>query len=173
MNYARGEAYALRGLAAVKNAKGDPDGALQTLEQAAMLQKQTPDARLDAQIHLARGVALHRLRQLPASREALEAALGVFRQADSLNELRATYGELASVLADMGNWREGYASSAQRSGNLRAHVSQSGRPALRDLESRVRHRGQGQRERTAGRVRTTPTSWRWRKASARATCNER
>jgi diguanylate cyclase (GGDEF)-like protein len=109
LNYARGEAYALRGLAAVKNAKGDPAGALQTLEQAAVLQRQTPDARLDAQILLARGVALHRLRQLPASLQALEAALEIFRQADSLNELRATYGELASVLADMGNWREGYA----------------------------------------------------------------
>ncbi|GFE86847.1 diguanylate cyclase [Steroidobacter agaridevorans] len=109
LNYPRGEAYALRGLAAVKNAKGDPNGALQTLEQAMVLQRQTPDARLNAQIQLARGVALHRLRQLPASAEALQAALGVFRQADSLSELRATYGELAAVLSDMGDWREGYA----------------------------------------------------------------
>ena len=112
LNYPRGEAYALRGLAAVKNAKGDPTGALQTLEQAAALQRQTPDARLNAQIQLARGVALHRLRQLPASAEALKSALEVFRQADSLNELRTTYGELASVLSDMGNWREGYAHMA-------------------------------------------------------------
>jgi len=109
LNYARGEAYALRGLAAVKNAKGDPNGALQTLEQAMALQRQTPDARLEAQIQLVRGVALHRLRQLTASAEALETALKVFRQADSLNELRATYGALAAVLSDMGNWREGYA----------------------------------------------------------------
>ncbi|HEY0684562.1 MAG TPA: diguanylate cyclase [Steroidobacter sp.] len=109
LNYVRGEAYALRGLAAVKNAKGDPQGALQILDQAEVLQKQTPDARLNAQILLARGVALHRLRQLPASAEALQAALKVFQQADSLNELRATYGELAAVHSDMGNWREGYA----------------------------------------------------------------
>lgn len=109
LSYLRGEAYALRGLAAVRNAKGDPRGALQVLDQAATLQKQTPDARLDAQILLARGVALHRLRQLPASVAALEDALEVFRQADSLNELRATYGELAAVFSDMGNWREGYA----------------------------------------------------------------
>lgn len=108
LNYARGEAYALRGLAAVKNAKGDPEGALQILDQATALQKQTPDARLDAQILLARGIALHKLKQLPASVAALEEALEVFRQADSLNELRATYGELAAVLADMGEWREGY-----------------------------------------------------------------
>ncbi|WP_331069393.1 tetratricopeptide repeat-containing diguanylate cyclase [Steroidobacter sp.] len=109
LKYARGEAYALRGLAAVKNAKGDPVGALQILEQAAVLQSRTPDARLNAQIHLARGVALHRLKQLPESAESLRTALEVFRQADSLNELRATYSELASVLSDMGNWREGYA----------------------------------------------------------------
>jgi diguanylate cyclase (GGDEF)-like protein len=109
LSYPRGEAYALRGMAAVKNAKGDPTGALQTLEQAMALQRQTPDARLNAQIQLARGVALHRLRQLPASAEALQSALAVFRQADSLSELRATYGELAAVLSDMGNWREGYA----------------------------------------------------------------
>lgn len=109
LNYPRGEAYALRGLAAVRNAKGDPQGALQILDQAEALQRQTPDARLNAQILLARGVALHRLRQLPASAAALQAALVVFRQADSLNELRATYGELAAVLSDMGNWREGYA----------------------------------------------------------------
>ncbi|MDY6947571.1 MAG: diguanylate cyclase [Pseudomonadota bacterium] len=109
LSYPRGEAYALRGLAAVKNAQGDPLGALETLDQASALQRQTPDARLNAQIELARGVALHHMRQLPASVEALQAALEVFRQADSLNELRATYGELAAVLSDMGNWRDGYA----------------------------------------------------------------
>lgn len=108
LNYPRGEAHALRGLAAVKNAKGDPQGALEILDHAATLQKQTPDARLNAQIQLARGIALHKLKQLPASVEALKEALQVFRQVDSLNELRATYSALAAVLADMGNWREGY-----------------------------------------------------------------
>ncbi|MET0534331.1 MAG: diguanylate cyclase [Steroidobacter sp.] len=108
LSYPRGEAHALRGLAAVKNAKGDPEGALVILEQAAALQKQTPDARLNAQIQLARGVSLHQLKRLPESVAALKEALAVFRQVDSLNELRTTYGELASALSDMGNWREGY-----------------------------------------------------------------
>ena len=108
LKYPRAEAYGLRGLAAVKNAKGDPHGALEILDRAAALQKQTPDARLDAQILLARGIALHQLKQLPASIEALQDALEVFRQADSLNELRATHGELAAVFAEMGAWREGY-----------------------------------------------------------------
>jgi len=109
LSYARGEAYALRGLGAVANAKGDPEGALATLERASGLQRQTPDARLHAQIQLARGIALHRLRRLSASVDALEEALAVFRQADSLTELRATHTELASVLADQGNWPDAYA----------------------------------------------------------------
>jgi diguanylate cyclase (GGDEF)-like protein len=108
LKYARGEAYALRGLGAVANAKGDPQGALTTLERASQLQRQTPDARLHAQIQLARGIALHQMRRLPASVDALEEALAVFRKADSLTELRATYAEQASVLADMGNWRDAY-----------------------------------------------------------------
>jgi diguanylate cyclase (GGDEF)-like protein len=109
LTYARGEAYALRGLGAVANAKGDSAGALTTLERASVLQRQTPDARLNAQIQLARGIALHKLGQLGASTKALEEALKVFQQADSLNELRATYSELASVQSESGNWREGYA----------------------------------------------------------------
>jgi diguanylate cyclase (GGDEF)-like protein len=108
LSYARGEAYALRGLGAVANAKGAPENALTTLERASVLQRQTPDARLHAQIQLARGIALHQLRRLSASVDALEEALAVFRQADSLTELRATHAELASVQADMGNWREAY-----------------------------------------------------------------
>jgi diguanylate cyclase (GGDEF)-like protein len=113
LSYPRGEAYALRGLAAAANAKGDSAGALATLEHASALQRQTPDARLDAQIQLARGIALHQVGQLSASAKALEQALTVFRQADSLNELRATYEELASVQSASGNWREGYANLAK------------------------------------------------------------
>jgi len=108
LSYARGEAYALRGLGAVANAKGDPTTALTTLERASILQRQTPDARLHAQIQLARGIALHQLRRLSASVDALQEALAVFQKADSLTELRATHAELAGVLADVGNWREAY-----------------------------------------------------------------
>jgi diguanylate cyclase (GGDEF)-like protein len=108
LNYQRGEAYALRGLAAVANGTGDPQLALQTLDRAAALQKLTPDARLNAQIQLARGTALHQLNRLPESAAALEEALQVFRHADSLTELRSTYAELAAVYAQMGDWRAGY-----------------------------------------------------------------
>ena len=109
INYIRGEAYALRGLAAVSNATGDAEGALQTLSNAEVLQKQVPDARLRAQIQLARGIALHKLQRLPESTAALESALADFRQADSLSELNQVYTELASVYAETGNWRDAYA----------------------------------------------------------------
>jgi len=106
--YPRGEAYALRGLAAVANASGDPAGALETLARAELLQRQTPDARLRAQIQLARGIAYHKLEKLPESAAALEDALEVFRQADAMGELNATYSELAEVYARSGNWRAAY-----------------------------------------------------------------
>ncbi len=113
LNYPRGEAYALRGLAAVANGLGDPKGALSTLARAEELQRQTPDARLRAQIQLARGIALHKLNRLPESAAVLEDALEVFRQADALGELNATYSELAEVYAESGNWRAAYEKRTQ------------------------------------------------------------
>jgi diguanylate cyclase (GGDEF)-like protein len=109
INYLRGEAYAMRGLAAVANALGDPKGALETLESAEVLQKQVPDARLRAQIQLARGIALHKLQHLPESTAALESALVDFRQADALYELTLVYSELSAVYAETGNWQDAYA----------------------------------------------------------------
>ena len=109
INYLRGEAYAMRGLAAVANALGDPEGALETLKNAEALQKQLPDSRLRAQIHLARGISLHKLQRLPEATTELEAALVDFRQADALYELNQVYSELAAVYAETGNWRDAYA----------------------------------------------------------------
>jgi diguanylate cyclase (GGDEF)-like protein len=99
----------MRGLAAVANALGDPEGALETLQNAEVLQKQVPDARLRAQIQLARGIALHKLQRLPESTAALESALVDFRQADALYELTQVYSELSAVYAETGNWRDAYA----------------------------------------------------------------
>jgi diguanylate cyclase (GGDEF)-like protein len=109
INYLRGEAYGMRGLGAVANALGDPEGALETLKGAEVIQKQVPDARLRAQIQLARGIALHKLQRLPESTQALESALVDFRQADALYELNLVYSELSAVYAETGNWRDAYA----------------------------------------------------------------
>ncbi len=111
--YTRGEAYALRGLAAVANARNNPDQALQILAQAETLQSATPDARLLAQIQLARGVALHKLRKLTDAAAALQQALSVFEAADSLHELRETYAALAAVHADLGQWNAAYTQLAK------------------------------------------------------------
>jgi diguanylate cyclase (GGDEF)-like protein len=108
LKYTRGEAYSLLGLASVDNATGDPNGALTKLKRAVDLQRQSPDARLDAQIQLARGTALRQLQRGPEALSALGQSEAVFKQADSLEELGTTFDELASVHAQMGDWHSAY-----------------------------------------------------------------
>jgi diguanylate cyclase (GGDEF)-like protein len=113
IGYARGSAYALRGLATVANAEDQPLRALPLLDRATSLQQHTQDARLAAQIQLARGVSLHMLGRFDDSMAVLQQALAVFKQADSRAELSATYAELAAVQAEMGNWAAAYESRTQ------------------------------------------------------------
>jgi diguanylate cyclase (GGDEF)-like protein len=108
LDYVRGQAYAWRGLATVANAQGNPNIAMTLLDRAVEAQMHTPDARLLAQIELARGVALHELKRLKESAAVLVQALAVFRQTDSLGELAATYDALAAVDADLGDWRDAF-----------------------------------------------------------------
>jgi diguanylate cyclase (GGDEF)-like protein len=108
LKYTRGEAYALLGLASVDNANADPNGALNELNRAIELQRHSPDARLDAQIQLARGTALRQLQRGPEALSALEQAEAVFKQADSLEELGTTDEQLAAVHAQMGDWHAAY-----------------------------------------------------------------
>lgn len=105
LNYPRGIAYALRGLASVQNARGAPQNALVLLDQAAALQKAVPDARLQAQVLLQRGIALRMQRRLPESSQALQSALKVFVTADALAEQAAAHGALSETLAELGDWR--------------------------------------------------------------------
>lgn len=108
LGYARGEAYALRGLASVDNAQGNARLALQRLEEAQRLHARLPDARLRAQIELQRGIALRLLKRYGESVAALNNALAVFRGADSLAELSATHAALADTYAEMGDWRAAF-----------------------------------------------------------------
>jgi diguanylate cyclase (GGDEF)-like protein len=108
LKYPRGEAYALLGLASVDNAAGDSNGALGTLARAAEVQRQTPDARLNAQIQLVRGTALQKLMRGVEALPALEQSAAVFKQANSLEELGATYDEIAIVQAQLGDWENAY-----------------------------------------------------------------
>jgi diguanylate cyclase (GGDEF)-like protein len=113
LKYTRGEAYSMLGLASVDNATADPNGALGKLDRAIELQLQSPDARLDAQIQLARGTALRQLQRGAEALSALKQSEAVFKQADSLEELGTTYGELATVYAQTGDWRSAYAYRAE------------------------------------------------------------
>jgi diguanylate cyclase (GGDEF)-like protein len=108
LKYPRGEAYALLGLASVESATGDPKDALGTLARATELQRQTPDARLNAQIQLVRGTALRKLQRGAEALPVLEQSEEVFQQANSLEELGATFDELAIVQAQLGNWQSAY-----------------------------------------------------------------
>jgi diguanylate cyclase (GGDEF)-like protein len=113
LKYPRAQAYALRGLAAVKVATGDAAGALDDLARASALQSGTPDARLAAQINLEKGRALHLLGRLAESQSVLQQARSVFQSADSAEELVSTDAELAVVEAALGEWRAAYAIKAE------------------------------------------------------------
>jgi len=113
LNYLRGEAYALRGLAAIEVDTGDSRDALRMLDRAAQLHAQTPDARLGAQIQFVRGRALHKLHRLQDSASMLESAIKIFTKADTIFELRAAHDELASVYSDMGYWRAAFENQAR------------------------------------------------------------
>jgi diguanylate cyclase (GGDEF)-like protein len=113
LGYERGEAFALRGLAAVANATGDPRKALDTLKRAEALLGQNIDTRLMAHIQLVRGVALHRLGRLQDSLAQLTAAMQVFKEAEALGDLGLAYAELSRVQAELGNWRAAYEMQAQ------------------------------------------------------------
>ncbi|HQR20288.1 MAG TPA: diguanylate cyclase [Burkholderiaceae bacterium] len=108
IGYARGEAYALRGLAQVQNARGNHLDAIALLDRAARQQVATTDEMLRAQILLQRGIALRGLQRPQESIEILQSALDIVVKADSAGEVAATRAELARGLAATGDWRSAY-----------------------------------------------------------------
>jgi diguanylate cyclase (GGDEF)-like protein len=108
LNYTRGQAYGLLGLASVDNATADPNAALPMLARASELQSRTPDARLNAQIQLARGTALRQLQRGAEALLALEQSAAVFKQSNLLDELGTAYDELATVQSQLGDWQSAY-----------------------------------------------------------------
>jgi len=124
LRYQRVAAYAMRGLAAVRVARGDASGALAQLERAAALPAAAADARLGAQIDLEQGRALRLAGRLPESLAALQRAHGVFQSAASAPELVTTENELAQVEAALGQWRAAYtdqANAARQQEQLLSH----------------------------------------------------
>jgi diguanylate cyclase (GGDEF)-like protein len=113
LKYPRVEAYALRGLAAVKVAHNDAASALDYLARATALQSGTPDARLGAQINLEKGRALRLAGLLPASVAALQRARSVFKSAGAAVELVDTDTELAVVESALGEWHAAYVDKSE------------------------------------------------------------
>lgn len=108
LDYPRAEAYALRGLARVANARDKPETALQLLDRASAVSGAAPDERLRGQILLQRGIALGKLHRAADSAATLEAALRIFDAADSKAELAATGQALAAAAAELGDYRSAY-----------------------------------------------------------------
>ena len=113
IGYVRGEAYALRGLAQVQNARGNHLDAFSLLDRAAQQQGETTDEMLRGQILLQRGVALRGLQRPHDSIETLQSALGVFVTADSVGDIAVARAELARALAATGNWKGAYEQHVQ------------------------------------------------------------
>ncbi len=113
IGYARGEAYALRGLAQVHNSRGNHLDALTLTDRAATQQGATTDEMLRAQILLQRGTALRGLQRPRESIEALREALDVFVKADSVGEVSTTRAELSRALAGLGDWQGAYEQHVQ------------------------------------------------------------
>ncbi len=108
LGYARGEAYALRGLAAVRNARGDPAAALKLIQRGEALLGAHPDTRLRALLALQRGIALRSQSRNTDSTAALKQALQVFLKADSPAEVAAAHRELARSYTAQGDWRNAF-----------------------------------------------------------------
>ena len=108
IGYERGEAYAQRGLASVHNARGEWQQALERLAAAEQLAAGTPDARLQAQIALVRGIALRGKKKPAESIASLNTALATFKKSEALADLAATHAALAVARADLKDWRAAY-----------------------------------------------------------------
>jgi len=108
IGYARGEAYVQRGLASVHNARGEWSQAVERLAEAETLAAGMPDARLQAQLALVRGIALRGMKRPAESIAALNQALATFGKAEALAELAATHAALAAAQADLTDWRAAY-----------------------------------------------------------------
>ena len=107
--YPRGEAHALRGLAAVAVADGKPRDALDLLSRARALGQEALDARrLRANIELTQAIALRALGDPQQARELLSRSLTTFREAGAQVEMVATYEQLALADTDLGDWRRAY-----------------------------------------------------------------
>jgi diguanylate cyclase (GGDEF)-like protein len=108
LQYRRGQVHALRGLAAVRNARGDAARALQFVDEAQRLGAQVPDVPLRARLLVQRAAALRQLGRPADGVPALREAIRLFASGDAIPEEGAAREELARSAADLGDWRLAY-----------------------------------------------------------------
>lgn len=112
LGYARGMAYAYRGLASICNAAADIRCAVDNLKLAESAAAALPDARLKAQIQLQRGIALRLQKRFAESIAELQQAISAFSDANSMAELRDAYQAIAATHAEAGDWKQAYERTA-------------------------------------------------------------
>ena len=113
LNYVRGEVYALRGLAGMRNAKGDGVRALQLVEEAQRLSADLPDEPLRARLLVERAVALRSLHRPADGLAGLREAIRIFGIGDAIIEESQARQELARAAAELGDWRQAYDQQSQ------------------------------------------------------------
>ncbi len=108
IDYLRGQAYALRGLAAVALARGDAHAALDQLRRASALRQEAIDHRLGALMSLTEAMAQRVLGNLTLARQLLSSSLDIFRNSGARLEMVAAYEQLALVDSELGDWRRAF-----------------------------------------------------------------
>lgn len=154
--YPRGEAFALRGLAAVNNAREQYGAALKLVRQGSRLLAPETDRRLHAQFMLQRGIAERGKGQTEDSLVSLKAALEDFARTEAQREVAATHRELSRSLAAQGEWRAAYeeqlaaATTTEKMQRQQLDQSLASARIEFDMESRDRENALLQREKEAG-----------------------
>ncbi len=115
LHFARGEVYALRGLAAVRNAKGDATRALQFADEALRLGAHVPDEPVRAGVLVQRAAALRQLGRPAEAQAAAREAIRIYVAGDAVTEEGEARAELARIAAAQGEWREAYEQQSRSS----------------------------------------------------------
>jgi diguanylate cyclase (GGDEF)-like protein len=115
LHFVRGQVYALRGLAAVRNAKGDARRALQFADEALRLGAHVPDEPVRAGVLVQRAAALRQLGRPAEAQAAVREAIRIYVAGDAVAEEGEARAELARIAAAQGEWREAYEQQSRSS----------------------------------------------------------
>lgn len=104
---------ALGNLAALSIARGEPDRAIQEVQEALPLAVQSGDQRTEGQLHLTLAAAYEAKHTLATTEQELKEALRLFEQIGNHDMIGLTHERYAHCLALMGHFAEAYAQMRQ------------------------------------------------------------